>query len=104
MSMESTYKPNGLPEMEFGELVALRDQIDAEIHRRRPPIEDKDIRDIGLTTRAENALLIAGIQHIGTLVAMSEGQLRCIPGLGLSSLMDIRESLNALGLSLRGNV
>jgi DNA-directed RNA polymerase alpha subunit len=95
---------SSIQEMEFDDLVALRDQIDAEIRRRRPPIEDKDIGDIGLTSRAENALRIAGIERVGGLLALTEGRLRCIPGLGLSSLVSIKESLDALGLSLRSGL
>ena len=91
-----------IQEMELDDLMALRDQIDAEILRKRgPPVEEKDIGEIGLTTRAENALRLAGIERMGNLLAYSEARLRCVPGLGLSSLVSIKESLDALGLSLR---
>ena len=92
-----------IQEMALGELIALRDQIDAEILRKRgPPLdEEDDIGEIGLTTRAENVLRTAGIEQVGTLLALSEARLRRLPGLGLGSLVSIKESLRALGLSLR---
>jgi DNA-directed RNA polymerase alpha subunit len=88
--------------MDLDELVALRDQIDAEILRKRgPPIEERDIGDIGLAPRAVTALRLAGINHLAGLLAFSEGRLMCVPGMGLSSFMSVKESLDALGLSLR---
>jgi DNA-directed RNA polymerase alpha subunit len=93
--------PLQIQAMDYDELVALRDRVDAEIKRRWPPVEEKDIREIGLTPRAENALLLAGFERVGNLLALSAGQLRTLPGMGKVSFTSVIEQLDGLGLSLR---
>ncbi len=51
--------------------------------------------------RAYNCLKRAGIQTVGDLVQRSESELNAIPNFGKRSTEEVKESLVALGLSLR---
>ena len=51
--------------------------------------------------RAYNCLKRAGIQTVGDLVQRSESELNAIPNFGKRSTDEVKDALNALGLSLR---
>jgi DNA-directed RNA polymerase subunit alpha len=67
------------------------------------PVEGDDrlIEELEIGVRAYNCLKRAGIQTVGDLVQRSESELNAIPNFGKRSTEEVKESLTALGLSLR---
>jgi DNA-directed RNA polymerase subunit alpha len=61
------------------------------------------IEELELGVRSYNCLKRAGIQTVGELVQKSEGELNAIPNFGRKSIEEVQETLNARGLSLRGD-
>lgn len=59
----------------------------------------KDIDELELSVRASSALLGAGIQTVGQLVAHTEAELLRIPNFARKSLSDLNNALVAEGLS-----
>ncbi len=71
-----------------------------------PPVaptegDDRLIEELEIGVRAYNCLKRAGIQTVGDLVQRSESELNAIPNFGKRSTEEVKESLHALGLSLR---
>jgi DNA-directed RNA polymerase subunit alpha len=64
--------------------------------------DDRLIEELEIGVRAYNCLKRAGIQTVGDLVQRSESELNAIPNFGRRSTEEVKEALNALGLSLRG--
>ena len=65
--------------------------------------DDRLIEELEIGVRAYNCLKRAGIQTVGDLVQRSESELNAIPNFGKRSTEEVKEALNALGLSLRGD-
>ena len=63
--------------------------------------DDRLIEELEIGVRAYNCLKRAGIQTVGDLVQRSESELNAIPNFGKRSTEEVKESLVALGLSLR---
>jgi DNA-directed RNA polymerase alpha subunit len=64
---------------------------------------DIDLREpIGIGVRAYNGLARMGITDLETLVSLTEKQLLDIPNFGKTSLQEVKEALQARGLSLKG--
>ncbi len=63
--------------------------------------DDRLIEELEIGVRAYNCLKRAGIQTIGDLVQKSESELKAIPNFGDRSIEEVKESVAALGLSLR---
>jgi DNA-directed RNA polymerase subunit alpha len=63
--------------------------------------DDRLIEELEIGVRAYNCLKRAGIQTIGDLVQKSDSELKAIPNFGERSIDEVKESLTALGLSLR---
>jgi DNA-directed RNA polymerase subunit alpha len=63
--------------------------------------DDRLIEELEIGVRAYNCLKRAGIQTIGDLLQKSDSELKAIPNFGERSIDEVKESLNALGLSLR---
>jgi DNA-directed RNA polymerase subunit alpha len=63
--------------------------------------DDRLIEELEIGVRAYNCLKRAGIQTVGDLVQRSESELNAIPNFGRRSTEEVKESLIALGLSLR---
>ena len=59
------------------------------------------IEELELGVRSYNCLKRAGIQTVGDLVQRSESELNAIPNFGKRSTDEVKDALNALGLSLR---
>jgi DNA-directed RNA polymerase subunit alpha len=77
----------------------------AEAAEALPPAaegDDRLIEELEIGVRAYNCLKRAGIQTVGDLVQRSESELNAIPNFGKRSTEEVKEALNALGLSLRG--
>ena len=63
--------------------------------------DDRLIEELEIGVRAYNCLKRAGIQTVGDLVQRSESELNAIPNFGKRSTEEVKETLHALGLSLR---
>jgi DNA-directed RNA polymerase subunit alpha len=63
--------------------------------------DDRLIEELEIGVRAYNCLKRAGIQTVGDLVQRSESELNAIPNFGKRSTDEVKDALNALGLSLR---
>jgi len=63
--------------------------------------DDRLIEELEIGVRAYNCLKRAGIQTVGDLVQRSESELNAIPNFGKRSTDEVKDSLTALGLSLR---
>jgi DNA-directed RNA polymerase subunit alpha len=63
--------------------------------------DDRLIEELEIGVRAYNCLKRAGIQTVGDLVQRSESELNAIPNFGKRSPDEVKDALNALGLSLR---
>lgn len=58
------------------------------------------IEDLGLTSRTQNALGMAGIRTVGGLVKKSKQDLLALSGIGEKAVLEIERSLAGLGLAL----
>jgi hypothetical protein len=63
-------------------------------------ITDDDIEELGLSRRAYNMLMRAGIRRISQLTAMTAEDLLVIPHLGTKALAEITSKLHSVGLQL----
>jgi DNA-directed RNA polymerase subunit alpha len=63
--------------------------------------DDRLIEELEIGVRAYNCLKRAGVQTVGDLVQRSESELNAIPNFGKRSTDEVKDALNALGLSLR---
>jgi DNA-directed RNA polymerase subunit alpha len=59
------------------------------------------IEELELGVRSYNCLKRAGVQTVGDLVRKSESELSAIPNFGQKSIEEVKETLDARGLSLR---
>ncbi|HSK16474.1 MAG TPA: DNA-directed RNA polymerase subunit alpha [Gaiellaceae bacterium] len=64
-------------------------------------MENFPIEELELGVRSYNCLKRVGIETIGDLVTKSEGELAAIPNFGKKSIEEVRETLQAHGLTLR---
>ncbi|MAY75413.1 MAG: DNA-directed RNA polymerase subunit alpha [Phycisphaerae bacterium] len=61
----------------------------------------KSVSDLQLSVRARKALQLLSIQTLGDLVSHTEAELMGVKNFGATSLVEVREKLTELGLSLR---
>ncbi len=61
------------------------------------------IEELELGVRSYNCLKRAGVQTVGDLVMKSESELNAIPNFGRKSIEEVKETLEARGLSLRAS-
>ncbi len=80
----------------FGEAA----EAEIEIPQARG-MENFPIEELELGVRSYNCLKRVGIETIGDLVSKSEGELSAIPNFGKKSIEEVKESLQAHGLTLR---
>jgi DNA-directed RNA polymerase subunit alpha len=64
-------------------------------------MDDILIEELELGVRSYNCLKRAGIQTVGELVQKSESELNAIPNFGKKSIEEVKETLEARGLSLK---
>ena len=77
----------------------------AESPRRRTTshgMENFPIEELELGVRSYNCLKRVGIETIGDLTSKSENELAAIPNFGRKSIEEVRETLAAHGLTLKG--
>lgn len=61
----------------------------------------RPVTDLNLSVRARKALQLLAIQTIGDLVSHTEAELMGVKNFGATSLREVREALDQLGLQLR---
>ena len=66
-------------------------------------MENFPIEELELGVRSYNCLKRVGIETIGDLIAKSEQELGAIPNFGKKSIEEVKETLAAHGLKLRGD-
>lgn len=64
-------------------------------------VKKTKIDDLGLSSRALNALMMAGIKSVAGIVRKSEADLLEVEGLGAKAVEEIKEAVEKLGLSLK---
>jgi DNA-directed RNA polymerase subunit alpha len=67
------------------------------------PMENFPIEELELGVRSYNCLKRVGIDTIGDLISKTEGELSAIPNFGRKSIEEVKETLSAHGLNLRGD-
>jgi DNA-directed RNA polymerase subunit alpha len=67
-------------------------------------MENFPIEELELGVRSYNCLKRVGIETIGDLVSKTEVELGAIPNFGKKSIEEVKETLNAHGLNLRGEI
>jgi DNA-directed RNA polymerase subunit alpha len=86
----------------FGEAAAAQDGAGAEAQLAHG-MENFPIEELELGVRSYNCLKRVGIETIGDLVTKSETELAAIPNFGKKSIEEVKETLAAHGLNLRGD-
>ena len=66
-------------------------------------MENFPIEELELGVRSYNCLKRVGIETIGDLVSKTENELASIPNFGKKSIEEVKETLSAHGLNLRGD-
>src|SRR2546430_1942269 len=66
-------------------------------------MENFPIEELELGVRSSNCLKRVGIETIGDLVVKTEAELAAIPNFGKKSVEEVKETLSAHGLTLRGD-
>ena len=66
-------------------------------------MENFPIEELELGVRSYNCLKRVGIETIGDLVVKTENELAAIPNFGKKSVEEVKETLSAHGLTLRGD-
>ena len=65
-----------------------------------PAFLDKNVEDLELSVRSANCLKNADIQYIGQLVQKTDAEMLKTKNFGRKSLLEIKEILTGMGLSL----
>ena len=86
----------------FGEPSAARGDAHVEAPLAHG-MENFPIEELELGVRSYNCLKRVGIETIGDLVVKSETELAAIPNFGKKSIEEVKETLAANGLTLRGD-
>jgi DNA-directed RNA polymerase subunit alpha len=86
----------------FGEAAAAADGGAPEASLAHG-MENFPIEELELGVRSYNCLKRVGIETIGDLVMKTENELAAIPNFGKKSIEEVKETLQAHGLNLRGD-
>jgi DNA-directed RNA polymerase subunit alpha len=87
-----------LEKIDMGEITAAEAEVPSTSHG----MENFPIEELELGVRSYNCLKRVGIETIGDLTSKSEGELAAIPNFGRKSIEEVRETLAAHGLTLKG--
>jgi DNA-directed RNA polymerase subunit alpha len=79
------------------------EEVGAEAPSGAGAMENFPIEELELGVRSYNCLKRVGIETIGDLVSKSENELAAIPNFGKKSIEEVKETLAAQGLNLRGD-
>jgi len=72
-----------------------------KVHEKDSKIINMSIEDLDLTVRSYNCLKRAGIATVEELVSRSEDEMAHVRNLGKKSLKEVKEKLDAMGLTFR---
>jgi DNA-directed RNA polymerase subunit alpha len=86
----------------FGEAAAAQADGAAPTESLAHGMENFPIEELELGVRSYNCLKRVGIETIGDLVTKTENELAAIPNFGKKSIEEVKETLQAHGLGLRG--
>ena len=86
----------------FGEVAAAPADGAGPTESLAHGMENFPIEELELGVRSYNCLKRVGIETIGDLVTKTENELAAIPNLGKKSIEEVKETLQAHGLNLRG--
>src|SRR5690349_9458800 len=84
----------------FGEAAAAAETAEPSLAHG---MENFPIEELELGVRSYNCLKRVGIETIGDLVGKTENELAAIPNFGKKSIEEVKETLSAHGLNLRGD-
>jgi DNA-directed RNA polymerase subunit alpha len=84
----------------FGEAAAAAEAAEPSLAHG---MENFPIEELELGVRSYNCLKRVGIETIGDLVSKTENELAAIPNFGKKSIEEVKETLSAHGLNLRGD-
>jgi DNA-directed RNA polymerase subunit alpha len=87
-----------LEKIDMGEIAAAEAEVPSTSHG----MENFPIEELELGVRSYNCLKRVGIETIGDLTSKSDGELAAIPNFGRKSIEEVRETLAAHGLTLKG--
>src|SRR6476646_2930836 len=87
-----------LEKIDMSEIAAA----DVEVPSTSHGMENFPIEELELGVRSYNCLKRVGIETIGDLTSKSENELAAIPNFGSKSIEEVRETLAAHGLTLKG--
>jgi DNA-directed RNA polymerase subunit alpha len=87
----------------FGEAAAAADGGGPAEASLAHGMENFPIEELELGVRSYNCLKRVGIETIGDLVMKTENELAAIPNFGKKSIEEVKETLQAHGLTLRGD-
>jgi DNA-directed RNA polymerase subunit alpha len=87
-----------LEKIDMAEIATTEAEAPATSHG----MENFPIEELELGVRSYNCLKRVGIETIGDLTSKSEGELAAIPNFGRKSIEEVRETLAAHGLTLKG--
>src|SRR4051795_5937843 len=87
----------------FGEAAAATDGGGGAEPALAHGMENFPIEELELGVRSYNCLKRVGIETIGDLVVKTENELAAIPNFGKKSIEEVKETLQAHGLTLRGD-
>jgi DNA-directed RNA polymerase subunit alpha len=87
-----------LEKIDMGEIATAEADVPSTSHG----MENFPIEELELGVRSYNCLKRVGIETIGDLTSKSEGELAAIPNFGRKSIEEVRETLAAHGLTLKG--
>jgi DNA-directed RNA polymerase subunit alpha len=86
----------------FTDLDKIEGFGEAEVPSTAHGMENFPIEELELGVRSYNCLKRVGIETIGDLTSKSEAELGAIPNFGKKSIDEVRETLAAHGLTLKG--
>jgi DNA-directed RNA polymerase subunit alpha len=86
----------------FGEAAQAQTDGAAPAESLAHGMENFPIEELELGVRSYNCLKRVGIETIGDLVTKTENELAAIPNFGKKSIEEVKETLQAHGLGLRG--
>jgi DNA-directed RNA polymerase subunit alpha len=86
----------------FGEAAQAQTDGAAPTESLAHGMENFPIEELELGVRSYNCLKRVGIETIGDLVTKTENELAAIPNFGKKSIEEVKETLQAHGLGLRG--
>ena len=79
---------------------AVYDQLKSEVGGDDGTL-DNSVNELNLSVRARKALALLGVSTIGDLVMKTEAELMGVKNFGMTSLVEIKEKLGEMGITLR---